>query len=342
MEDEKRDPVLARSVQGIRDAGIKAAELTRQLLAFGRRQVLRPKVLNLNAIVRDVERMLARLIPENIRLVTKLENDLGAVRADSGQIEQVIINLAINARDAMPDGGVLTITTANAELSSTHSRQRFAVRPGRYVMVSVADTGTGMDEETQAHIFEPFYTTKPVGKGTGLGLSVVYGIIKQSNGYIWLYSEPGRGSTFEIYLPRVDEAEEKTPEDTGEKAAAATGTVLLGEDDHAVRELTNHVLKSAGYSVLVSKDVNDALRLCREHAGPIDVLLTDVVMPEMNGFELAQLVRTLRPGIEIVVMTGYAAGAFKNDEALDPTLAFIEKPFTPDVLLRAIRARRER
>jgi two-component system cell cycle sensor histidine kinase/response regulator CckA len=325
-------------VEEIRKAGTRAATLTRQLLAFSRSQVLAPQVLDLNAVVTNVDKMLRRLIGEDVDLVAILGEKLGSVRADPGQIEQVIMNLAVNARDAMPQGGKLTIETSNASLDAAYARTHATVVPGEYVMLAVSDTGIGMDAHTQAHIFEPFFTTKEKGKGTGLGLATVYGIIKQSGGYIWVYSEPGMGATFKIYLPRV---EKSSPEAGGGKAAESPAkgheTILLVEDEPALRAMVRSVLESKGYKVLEARHGEDALVVTELHRGPIDLLLTDVVMPGMSGRELAEHLVSANPKTKVLYMSGYTDDAIVHHGVLGSDMAFLQKPFSPDSVVRKVR-----
>jgi two-component system cell cycle sensor histidine kinase/response regulator CckA len=321
----------------IKRAADRAAALTRQLLAFSRRQVLQPKVLDLNDVVAEVEKMMRRLITENIQIVTVAAPKLGKVRADAGQIEQVLVNLAINARDAMPSGGRLTIETANVELDETYVRANPEAHAGSYVMLAVADTGHGMDAKTISRIFEPFFTTKEDGKGTGLGLASVYGIVRQSGGTVTVYSEPGRGTTFKVYLPRVEAA--GAPEPRVEPAAPAGGTetILLVEDADSLRLLVRELLENAGYVVLDAETPDKALSLAQSIPGPIHLVLTDMVMPRMNGQELARGLVTLKPEARVVFMSGYTDQAFGDQGTLEPGTHFLQKPFTMDALLRTIR-----
>jgi len=324
----------------IRRAAGRAADLTRQLLAFSRQQVLAPKVLDLNAIVRSVERMLRRLIGENIELRTALAGDLGAVRADPSQLEQVILNLAVNARDAMPHGGKLTIETANVELDEQYARDHVTAGPGAHVLLAVSDTGSGMDEATRAHLFEPFFTTKEIGRGTGLGLATVYGVVKQSGGHIWVYSEPDHGATFKIYLPRVAEAPEPlaAAEPGGVRAAArGSETILLVEDEQIVRSLARRVLTQQGYTVLEAPAGAEALAVSDAHAGEIHLLLTDVVMPGIGGRELARQLAERRPRARVLYLSGYSDDAIVRHGLLDPGTFFLQKPFTPQALTRKVR-----
>src|ERR1051326_581345 len=325
-------------LEEIAKAGSRATSLTRQLLAFSRKQVLQPKTFNLNTVVPGMEKMLRRVIGEDIELRTALETDLGNVHTDPGQIEQVIMNLVVNARDAMPTGGKLTIETGNAILDETYARHQAEVRPGRYVMLAVSDTGTGMNEETRARIFEPFFTTKEKGKGTGLGLAMVYGIVKQSDGNVWVYSEPGKGTTFKIYLPRVDERVEVDESRPVVELPRATETILLAEDEEMVRNLAREILEANGFRVLVAESGNEALRISEEHNEPIDLLLTDVVMPQMSGKELVEQLAAKRPAMSVLYMSGYTDETIVHHGVLDEGVNFIEKPFSPDALGRKVRA----
>ena len=326
---------LHKSVKEIKKAGQRAASLTRQLLAFSRQQVLEPKILHLNAVVSNVQKMLGRLIGENIELESSLEQDLGNVKADQGQIEQVILNLAVNARDAMPHGGRLTILTANVDLDEDYARVHPPQPKGRYVLLSVTDTGTGMDAATQAHIFEPFFTTKEQGKGTGLGLSTVYGVIRQSGGHIWVYSEPGFGTTFKIYLPRTDEAVPVEKSIVGlATSLRGTETILLVEDEEPLRELTRSLLADSGYTVLSAEHPTDAIEIAREYKEPIHLLLTDVVMPGMSGVALAMKLAAARPEMRIVYMSGYTG--FTHPELFDSDATVLFKPVPRDTLLRKV------
>ncbi len=327
-----------RAATMIQESADRAASLTRQLLAFSRRQVLEPKVLEVNDVVLGMDKMLRRLIGEHIELRTVRKSGLGRVMVDPGQIEQVILNLAVNARDAMPDGGKLTIETANVELDETYAQRHVAVHPGRYVMLAVSDTGCGMDAATQARIFEPFFTTKAPGKGTGLGLSTVYGIVKQSGGNIWVYSEPGQGTTFKVYLPRVEEAPEARPAERPRPVAArGSETVLLVEDEAPLRTLIHQTLERHGYRLLEAQDATDALRIAEQHREPIDLLLSDVVMPQMGGRALAELVTPLHPETRVLYISGYTDDAIVHHGVLDPGVAFLQKPFSAADLTRKIR-----
>jgi len=325
-------------LEEIRKAARRAAALTRQLLAFSRKQVLEPRIIDVNHVVSNLDKMLRSLISENIELKTDLADNLAAARADPNQIEQVIMNLAINARDAMPDGGTVTIETRNATLDDAYASQHVSVIPGEYVMLAVSDTGCGMDEKTKSRIFEPFFTTKPAGRGTGLGLSTVYGIVKQSGGNIWLYSEPGKGTTFKIYLPAIA----ALPEDIGkvapgEAAPRGGGTVLVVEDDDQLRRLTHRALASKGYTVLEADRGSTALDIARRHKGHIDLLLTDVIMPDTNGRKLADTIRAVRPGLRVLYMSGYPDGAIASHGMLEPGVAYLAKPFTTEAVIRRVR-----
>jgi PAS domain S-box-containing protein len=325
-----------KNVGEIKKAGQRAASLTRQLLAFSRQQVLEPRVLNLNVVVAETEKMLQRLIGEHIELATCLAADLGQVKADPGQIEQVMMNLVVNARDAMPEGGRLTVETCNAELDEAYAFQNAPTIPGRYVALLVTDTGVGMDVATQAHIFEPFFTTKEVGKGTGLGLATVYGVVKQSGGYIWVYSEPGIGSTFKVYLPRVDAPVEKSGVSSGESTPeGGTETILLVEDEDSLRTLTRTLLEQGGYTVLEANGGNEAMEIARQHGEPIDLLLTDMVMPGMGGTEVARNLVLIHPESKVMFMSGYTS--FTRRGMLDPDAILLQKPFTRDALLSKLR-----
>ncbi len=332
------DDRIRREVLEIQKAGQRATSLTNQLLAYSRRQVLRPRTLDLNNVVADMDQMLRRVIGEDILLVTRTDPELGRVRADPGQLEQVIVNLAVNARDAMPRGGKLIVETHNADLDDFYARRHVGVRPGRYVRISISDTGAGMNRETRERVFEPFFTTKGQGKGTGLGLSTAYGIIKQSGGNIWAYSEPGIGTTFKIYLPRIDDAAED--DDIQEPRRIAPGgseTILVVEDEPKVRDLIVEILGSQGYTVLPASCGDEALEICRRHKGEIRLLLTDVVMPGFSGPEVATIVSRCRPGIRTIFMSGYTDDAIVHHGVIRDDVPFIQKPFSLDGLARKIR-----
>jgi two-component system cell cycle sensor histidine kinase/response regulator CckA len=329
---------LRKYTEAIKKAGMRAASLTRQLLAFSRQQVLEPKVLNLNSVVTDTEEMLRRLIGEDIVLTTALEPALGQVKADHGQIEQVIMNLVVNARDAMPQGGKLVIETANVELDEAFAQLHPPTLPGPHVLLAVTDTGEGMDKERQAHIFEPFFTTKGKDKGTGLGLAVVYGVVKQSNGHIWVYSEPGKGATFKIYLPRVEEAVENTSQclDSPESLQGSE-TILLVEDEESLRSLTRSLLEQSGYTVLEASEGAQALEIAHQHQGTIHLLLTDVVMPGANGKVLAEKMALLHPDTMVLFMSGYTDYAVSTHGVVEAGTFLLQKPFTRDALTRKVR-----
>jgi PAS domain S-box-containing protein len=333
------DHPLRHNVEQIKKAGERAASLTRQLLAFSRKQLLTPKILNLNAVVPDMDTMLRRLIGEDIDLLTILDPALGQVKADPSQIEQVILNLCVNARDAMPQGGKLTIETANVSLSEEYSRQYVSVRSGPHVMLAVSDNGCGMDQETQKLIFDPFFTTKGVGKGTGLGLSTVYGIVKQSEGSIWVYSEEGKGTTFKVYLPRFDEVVEQPVEEiAGDVKPSGEGEiVLLVEDEQMVRKMSREVLEMNGYKVLEASHGGEAVVVCEKHEGRIDIMVTDVVMPQMSGRELAEWLATSRPETKVLFVSGYTDDAIVRHGVLDENVNFLQKPFSPDALAAKVR-----
>jgi PAS domain S-box-containing protein len=330
---------LRREIEEIGKAGERAAALTAQLLAFSRKQVLQTRVLDLNVIVRDMDKMLRRLIGEDVDLVACLGSELGRIRADPGQVEQVLLNLAVNARDAMPRGGKLTIETANVELGATYAMTHPVMKtPGRYVLLAVSDNGCGMDAETQSHIFEPFFTTKEAGKGTGLGLATVYGIVKQSGGYIWVYSEPGQGTSFKIYLPRTEsEAERLSTVPVPVPFVRGSETVLLVEDEDALRALARQVLEESGYRVLEARRAEEGLLIARGHQDRIHLLLTDVVMPGASGPRLAEQMIEIHPQARVVYMSGYTDGAVVNHGLLEAGAAFLQKPFTPQALAAKVR-----
>jgi signal transduction histidine kinase/CheY-like chemotaxis protein len=340
LEDLPEGHASRREAAGITKAVDHAANLTRQLLAFSRRQIMQPRVMDLNDTVRDLEHMLNRVLGPSVQLTTHLDLTLGMVNADPGQLEQVLMNLALNARDAMPGGGRLRIETSNATLDSTYMKQHGVgdTEPGDYVMVAVRDTGIGMDRETQARIFEPFFTTKESGRGTGLGLAMVYGIVKQSGGYVWVYSEPGQGTTFKIYLPRSEDAVRAIQRDTIRiEDLRGTERVLLVEDEDPVREVSARLLKRAGYTVVDSKDGQRALDEFDRHHAAFDIVITDMAMPGMGGRELAQRLRSRSPDIPIVFMSGYTDDEELRSSLVDSRALFIEKPFTPELLLSKVR-----
>ncbi len=330
-------PVRA-DIERIDDASERAAGLVRQLLAFSRKQVLQPKNLDLNSVVLGLEKLLRRLIGEDIEMKAMVAAGLGTIKADPAKVEQVLMNLVVNARDAMPTGGKLILETSNVDLDRTYASDHVSVRPGRYVMLAVSDTGIGMSAETVAHIFEPFFTTKSSGQGTGLGLATVYGIVKQSGGYIWVYSEPGRGSTFKVYFPRVDEAAEKDYK-TPAKAYAKRGTetLLLVEDDEAVRELTETILSAQGYKVICAESPKKAQEIAAKRGKDIDLVLTDVIMPTMSGHELARKLIAKNPRTRVLYMSGYTDNVIAQGGVLEEGLAFLQKPFTPRALTEKVR-----
>ena len=332
------DDRLRGYLEEIKKAGERAATLTRQLLAFGRKQLLKPVVLNLNDVVSDMNKMLRRLIGEDIRFNARFDPELKPIKADPGQIEQVLVNLVVNSRDAMPQGGSLTIETANFESDAEFAGKHLGLAPGHYVMLAVSDSGCGMDDKTRARIFEPFFTTKEKGRGTGLGLSTVYGIVKQSGGSVWVYSEQGKGSVFKVYFPQFEEDAEiartvlvETPVPRGSE------TILLVEDEDVVRGLARKILEQAGYYVLDARGGDEAIRLCHELPGPIHLLLTDVVMPERSGKEIAECLAELRPSTRVLYMSGYTDDAIVHHGVLDSDVEFIQKPFTPVALARKVR-----
>ena len=337
LEDLGTADPLRMEVDEIKKAADRAASLTRQLLAFSRQQVLAPKVVDLNAVVGNMDKLLHRLLGEDIDLFTVLEPGLGRVKADPGQIEQVIMNLAVNARDAMPKGGKLTVETSSVDLDEHYTREHAAVKPGPYVMIAVTDTGVGMTDKVKSRIFEPFFTTKEVGKGTGLGLSTVYGIIKQSGGYVWVYSELGMGSSFKVYLPRVDAPAELGAPVSSQATRRGTETVLLVEDEDGVRALVRQVLHKHGYNVLETRNAGEALLLCERHQGSIDMLLTDVVLEQMGGRELAERLLKVRPEMKVLYVSGYADDAIVHHGVLKPGTCFLQKPFTTEALARKVR-----
>ena len=333
---EKASP-MHHKVQSIQQAADRAATLTRQLLAFSRKQLLELKVIDVNTVIGDMERLLRPLIGENIELVTRLSTQTGHTRADAGQLEQVIMNLVVNAKDAMPEGGKLTLQSSDVTVRQNFSAHRF-IQPGRYAVISVADTGHGMDTETQSRIFEPFFTTKEKGKGTGLGLSTVYGIVKQSSGHVFAESELGAGTTFYVYLPRVEEsAEELSPAQSQQNDAGGCETVLLVEDEESVRELVRLTLASRGYQVLEAENGESGLRLAESFKEHIDILITDVVMPGIGGRELARKLLLLRPAISVLYLSGYTEDAVVTRGTLGPRTAFLQKPFTLQNLAKKVR-----
>jgi PAS domain S-box-containing protein len=330
------DDTRREDLAEIRKAAEGAAGLTRQLLSFTRQQVLQPRVLDVNATVRNTEGLLKRLVGEDVQVVATLAAGLGMVKVDPTHLEQIIMNLAVNARDAMPEGGRLTLETANTEMDEEYVRGHATARPGRYVVLAVSDTGIGMDAQTQARMFEPFFTTKEPGKGTGLGLATVYGVVKQAGGFIWVYSEPGRGTSFKIYLPRVDEPADAPAAPAG-PAPRGTETVLIVEDAAAVRTVTRQVLERQGYTVLEAPNGDAALQIAAKHHGPIHLLLTDVVMPGVSGRQLAEQLVRLRPDIAVLYVSGYTDDAVVRHGVLEAGVAYLQKPFTADRLAHRVR-----
>ncbi len=339
LEQTRKGNALYPKIEAIHQAADRATTLTRQLLAFSRKQLLELKVVDLNLIIEDIERLLRPLIGENIELHTQLAPDLGRTRADAGQIEQVIMNLVVNSKDAMPNGGKITLHTANAKLNSEDRRSEYTyLQPGQYVVLSVSDTGDGMDKETQLRIFEPFFTTKEKGKGTGLGLSTVYGIIKQSGGYVLVESEPRQGTTFRIYLPRVEDALEATgPVGASRSQAGGSETVLLVEDEESVRQLVRETLELKGYKILEADNGESALQIVAGYSGKIDMLITDVVMPGMSGRELSAKLCASYPQTKVLYLSGYTEDAIVHEGVVDPDTAFLQKPFTLQMLARKVR-----
>ena len=335
----KSIPVQVRTdIEHIEDASERAAGLVRQLLAFSRKQVLQPKNLDLNAVVLGLEKLLRRLIGEDIEMKTVVSAGLGTIKADPAQVEQVLMNLVVNARDAMPSGGRIIVETANVDLDKAYASEHVTVKPGSYVMLAVSDTGTGISAETAAHIFEPFFTTKGGTKGTGLGLATVYGIVKQSGGYIWVYSEPGKGATFKVYFPRVDEqAEASTRGSKATSTKRGSETLLLVEDDDAVRELTEEVLSSQGYKVITASGPKQAEEIAAARGKEIDLVVTDVIMPTLSGRELVKRLMAMNPKLRVLYMSGYTDNVIAQGGVLEEGLAFLQKPFTPRTLTQKVR-----
>jgi len=339
LQDVAADDARHKDIQEIDLAADRAARLTRQLLAFSRQQMLQPRVLDVNQTVSELEKMLQRLLLKDITLSTRLAPELHAVRADAGQLEQVIVNLVVNARDAMPDGGRLTVRTQNVTIDAASAREgwSFEVRPGAYVLISVTDTGLGMDEATKSRIFEPFFTTKDRHKGTGLGLSTVYGIVKQSGGYIRVISAPGEGSTFEVFLPVADGAASPAGQPQRPQTSGGSETVLVVEDDDGIRAVIKRILERAGHRVLEAMNGAEALRICDASGDSIDLVLSDIAMPEMQGPDLARRIRELHPHMAMLLMSGYAESASQQEGFLTDGVEFLGKPFSPDALTRKIR-----
>jgi len=336
MDDVSADSPLREPVTEIRAAGERAAGLTQQLLAFSRRQLVQPKVVNLNEVAGEIRKMMARLIGDDIELRTNLSPDLGNIVADAGQLQQIIMNLAVNARDAMPSGGTLSIETANVEIDGIATAAHPEMRAGRYAMLAVSDTGTGMTQEVQNRIFEPFFTTKPTGAGTGLGLATVYGMVKQAGGWIWVYSELGDGTTFKVYFPRSDSA--ATPVVVNAvRDVHGSETILVVEDQPEVRNLVVTVLRKCGYTVHCAVNGPDAIRLWQELPGTIDLLLTDIVMPGMTGRGVAEVLLQERPDLPVLYMSGYTEDAIARRGVLEDCIDYLQKPFTPELLALKVR-----
>jgi two-component system cell cycle sensor histidine kinase/response regulator CckA len=334
-QDLKEDDPMRGDLLEMKLAGQRAAALTRQLLAFSRQQTIEPEVIDLNAVMQDMDAMLRRLIREDIELVTIPAADLGSCKNDIGQVEQIVMNLVVNAVDAMPAGGKLTIETANVELDDEFAREHLGTRPGQHVMLAVSDTGMGMDASTQARIFEPFFTTKEKGKGTGLGLSTVFGIVKQSGGSIWVYSEPGKGTSFKVYFPVTCETARETASDAPITTLRGSETILLVEDEDQIRTVAKGILTRHGYRVIETRSGSEALLASERHEGTIHLLLTDVIMPQMSGRQLAERVGPTRPDMKVLFMSGYTDGAIAG--RLAPGVAFLQKPLTPGALTRKVR-----
>ena len=337
LEEIKEMDPIREDISAIVRAGERASDLTRQLLAFSRQQVLAPRVMDLNSSVRDCEKLLRRLLGEDIQLVVRCSRALSKVRADASQVEQVIMNLVLNARDAMPDGGKLTIETSDEILEDSYVVEHFGAVSGPHVLLAVSDTGVGMDRETQARIFEPFFTTKELGKGTGLGLSTVFGIVKQSGGNIWVYSEPGGGTTFKVYLPQVLDADIEPPDVVATPVLNGTETVLLVEDQDEVRRVAQRILIRFGYHVIEARNAGEALLTCEQYPRTIHLVLTDVVMPLLGGRQLAERLLLIRPELKVLFMSGYTENAIVHHGILDAGIEYVQKPLVPDALARRVR-----
>ncbi len=325
-------------VSEIRNAGRRAGMLTRQLLSFSRQHSPETRPLNLNEVIKDLEKMLRRLIRSDIELITMLAPDVLTVRADATQMQQVLMNLVVNARDALQDGGKLIIESSNVQMAEQYSAGQQPVKPGPYVLLTVSDTGCGMDEATVRQIFEPFFTTKGSGEGTGLGLCTVYSIVQQLGGWIWVYSEPGKGSTFKVYLPADGRPEQPDARAEHQVEAVGTETILIAEDHDQVRAFSESVLRGLGYEVLTARDGEEALRVAAEHTGPLHLLLTDVAMPRMNGRDLARNMTALKPELKVLYISGYTANVIAQQDVMEEGLEFLPKPFTPDQLGEKVRS----
>ena len=334
-----KDDPNRKEIEGISSAGERAASVINQLLTFSRKKIIEPQVVDLNTTFSGIDMLLRRVTGDRINLVVIRAKDLGRVRVDPGQVEQILMNLTVNARDAMPDGGELTIETANRDIDGTDGSPASSLPPGKYVTIRVSDTGCGMDEKTRSRVFEPFYTTKPPGKGTGLGLSTVYGIVKQSQGHILLDSEVGKGTTFEVYLPRLEDTEREADisDRSHKEVVGGTETLLLTDDEDLVRDLVRSILEARGYKVLEAKDGKESLEIGSRHEETIHLLVTDMSMPNMNGRELAQRLAQIRPGMKTLFMSGYMEDSGNGNKELPPEAFFIQKPFRPDALARKVR-----
>ena len=337
LADMKPGDPIRGDIDEIHRAGLRAADLTRQLLTFSRQQVLAPRVLDLNEVLASMDKMLRRILGADVDLVSLPARPLGRVRADPGSLEQVILNLAVNARDAMPTGGKLTLETANVVLDDAYAEAHLGVKPGPHVMLAVTDTGAGIDKGTMARMFEPFFTTKEKGRGTGLGLSTVFGVVQQSGGSLWVYSEVGKGTTFKIYLPRADAAVEPTGESLPPRTLRGSETILLVEDDDQVRVVAREILRRSGYHVIEARNAGEAVLHSEKYPGTIQLLLTDVVMPQMSGPELAKRLASVRPEMKVLCMSGYTDDSIVRHGVLEAHIAYLQKPITPDALATRVR-----